>query len=202
MKRLVLGAMALFCPLFAASARASDVPAAIDDQKAQKDATTLGNVTVTARQREEDLQKVPMAVSAVSGEWLDRSYTVNTQQLSQLVPSLYYNSANPRNTAYTIRGLGSNTLSVSAANDGIEPGVGFYVDGVYPDVRPPPHSISPTSTASKCFAGRRAPCSARTRQPEPSTSPAAHPRSRPKVAVKFPTATRVSCRQKARCPAR
>lgn len=93
--------------------------------------TTLESVTVTARQREEDLQKVPVAVSVVSGEWLDRSYTVNTQQLSQLVPSLYYNSANPRNTAYTIRGLGSNTLSVSAANDGIEPGVGFYVDGVY-----------------------------------------------------------------------
>ena len=56
---------------------------------------------------------------------------MNTQLLSQLVPSLYYNSANPRNTAYTIRGLGSNTLSISAANDGIEPGVGFYVDQVY-----------------------------------------------------------------------
>ena len=68
MKRLVLGAMALFCPLFAISAQASDVPAAVDDQKAQQDATTLGNVTVTARQREEDLQKVPMAVSAVSGD--------------------------------------------------------------------------------------------------------------------------------------
>ena len=47
------------------------------------------------------------------------------------MPSLYYNSANPRNTADTIRGLGSNTLSISAANDGIEPGVGFYVDQVY-----------------------------------------------------------------------
>ena len=56
---------------------------------------------------------------------------MNPQQLSLLVPSLYYNSANPRNTAYTIRGLGSNTLSVCAANDGIEPGVGFYVDEVY-----------------------------------------------------------------------
>ena len=67
----------------------------------------------------------------VGGDLLDSSYTVNTQQLSQLVPALYYNSANPRNTAYTIRGLGSNTLSISAANDGIEPGVGFYVDQVY-----------------------------------------------------------------------
>jgi iron complex outermembrane recepter protein len=91
----------------------------------------LGEVVVTARRREENIQSVPAAVSAVSGTLLDSSYTVNTQLLSQLVPSLYYNSANPRNTAYTIRGLGSNTLSISAANDGIEPGVGFYVDQVY-----------------------------------------------------------------------
>jgi len=129
MKRLVFGAMALLCPVLAVTAQEVTGPAAPAEDK--KDVTTLESVTVSARQRDENLQKVPLAVSVVSGEWLDRSYTVNTQQLSQLVPSLYYNSANPRNTAYTIRGLGSNTLSVSAANDGIEPGVGFYVDGVY-----------------------------------------------------------------------
>jgi iron complex outermembrane receptor protein len=140
MKRLVLGAVALLCPVLSTATEVAetpttadtptpaDTPARTDDKK---DVTTLDNVTVTSRQREENLQKVPIAVSVVDGYWLDRSYTVNTQQLSQLVPSLYYNSANPRNTAYTIRGLGSNTLSVSAANDGIEPGVGFYVDGVY-----------------------------------------------------------------------
>jgi iron complex outermembrane recepter protein len=93
--------------------------------------SALAEVTVTARRREENLQSVPAAISAIDGGWLDSSNTVNTQQLSLLVPSLYYNSANPRNTAYTIRGLGSNTLSISAANDGIEPGVGFYVDQVY-----------------------------------------------------------------------
>ncbi len=91
----------------------------------------LDEVTVTARRREESLQSVPAALSVVGGDLLDGTYTVNPQQLSLLVPALYYNSANPRNTAYTIRGLGSNTLSISAANDGIEPGVGFYVDEVY-----------------------------------------------------------------------
>ena len=88
-------------------------------------------IVVTARFREENLQSIPIAASVIGGELLDSSYTVNPQQLAQLVPALYYNSANPRNTAYTIRGLGSNTLSISAANDGIEPGVGFYVDQVY-----------------------------------------------------------------------
>jgi iron complex outermembrane recepter protein len=93
--------------------------------------SVLQDVVVTARRRNENLQSVPAAISAIGGDHLDTSYTVNTQLLSQLVPALYYNSANPRNTAYTIRGLGSNTLSISAANDGIEPGVGFYVDQVY-----------------------------------------------------------------------
>ena len=56
---------------------------------------------------------------------------MNTQQTSLLVPSLNYSSANPRNTAFTIRGLGSSVVAVSQANDGLEPGVGFYVDQVY-----------------------------------------------------------------------
>ena len=111
-------------PLAAQESKASRAPGATHEG-------VLAEVTVTARRREENLQDVPAAISAISGDHLDSSYTVNTNALSQLVPSLYYNSANPRNTAYTIRGLGSNTLSISAANDGIEPGVGFYVDQVY-----------------------------------------------------------------------
>ncbi|VWX54319.1 TonB-dependent receptor [Novosphingobium sp. 9U] len=88
-------------------------------------------IIVTARRREENLQQVPIAVSVVGGELLDRSYTVNTQGLTNLVPTLNYSSANPRNTSFTIRGLGSSVVAVSQANDGLEPGVGFYVDQVY-----------------------------------------------------------------------
>lgn len=90
-----------------------------------------GEIVVTARQRSENAQTVPLAVSVVSEALIDRSYTVNTQQLALLVPSLTYSSANPRNTAFTIRGLGSSVVAVSQANDGLEPGVGFYVDQVY-----------------------------------------------------------------------
>ncbi|QGP78040.1 TonB-dependent receptor [Sphingobium sp. CAP-1] len=88
-------------------------------------------IVVTARLREEDPQEVPAALSIVSGDALTRTYTVNVNQLSQLVPALNYSSANPRNTSFTIRGLGSSVVAVSQANDGLEPGVGFYVDGVY-----------------------------------------------------------------------
>ena len=91
----------------------------------------LPDVIVSARRRAEDAQAVPGAMSVVGGDLLDRSYTVNTQALTTLIPSLNYSSANPRNTALTIRGLGSSVVAVSQSNDGLEPGVGFYVDQVY-----------------------------------------------------------------------
>ena len=90
-----------------------------------------GLIIVTARQRPEDAQDVPAALSVVGMSWLEQSYTLNTRDLTTLVPALNYSSANPRNTAFTIRGLGSSVVAVSQANDGLEPGVGYYVDGVY-----------------------------------------------------------------------
>ena len=88
-------------------------------------------IIVTARQRAEDAQDVPAALSVVDARWLEQSYTLTTRDLTTLVPALNYSSANPRNTAFTIRGLGSSVVAVSQANDGLEPGVGYYVDGVY-----------------------------------------------------------------------
>src|SRR5215831_14615722 len=91
----------------------------------------IERVLITARRREEDAQDVPVSASVVTGVTLNKFSTFNIQQLTQLVPSLNYTSPNPRNTAYTIRGLGSSVVAVSQANDGLEPGVGFYVDQVY-----------------------------------------------------------------------
>ncbi|OQW77734.1 MAG: TonB-dependent receptor [Proteobacteria bacterium ST_bin13] len=111
--------------------KASPAPEAAGAPIAEGDATQLPAVVVTARRREEDAARVPAALSVIDGDLIDRSYTVNTQQLSVLVPSLNYSSANPRNTAFTIRGLGSSVVAVSQANDGLESGVGFYIDQVY-----------------------------------------------------------------------
>ncbi|WP_294394469.1 TonB-dependent receptor [uncultured Sphingomonas sp.] len=105
--------------------------AAQPDVVGNGDTDGLPEVIVTARRRAEDAQRVPGSLSVIGGDLLDRSYTVNPQQLAQLVPALNYSSANPRNTAITIRGLGSSVVAVSQSNDGLEPGVGFYVDQVY-----------------------------------------------------------------------
>ena len=128
------------CWLVAATMMGAGAPALAQEAPrsalAQGDGTIvddggLPDVVVTARRRAENAQAIPGSLSVVGGDLLDVSYTVNTQALSQLVPTLNYSSANPRNTAFTIRGLGSSVVAVSQANDGLEPGVGFYVDQVY-----------------------------------------------------------------------
>ncbi|WP_242185952.1 TonB-dependent receptor [Sphingomonas sp. CARO-RG-8B-R24-01] len=129
-----LASAAVWAIGYAGVAHACDTAAPLTSATTLPDAQTAasgGNIVVTARRRAENLEQVPLAVSVVDGGLIDRSYTVNTQQLSLLVPSLAYSSANPRNTAFTIRGLGSSVVAVSQANDGLEPGVGFYVDQVY-----------------------------------------------------------------------
>ena len=122
MRRLALFASAA-CPCRSAG----QAQAIADDAGASAHDTII----VTARRRAEDAQAVPAALSVVSADTLTRTYTVNTGQLSQLMPTLNYSSPNPRNTAFTIRGLGSSVVATSQANDGLEPGVGFYVDQVY-----------------------------------------------------------------------
>ncbi len=92
--------------------------------------SSVGEVVVTARHRSENVQKVPVSVSVVSAELLKKTNTTNIIQLTQLVPSLTIAFYNPRNANLNIRGLGNN---IGLANDGIEPGVGFYVDQVYYD---------------------------------------------------------------------
>ncbi|MBU1513322.1 MAG: TonB-dependent receptor [Alphaproteobacteria bacterium] len=85
-------------------------------------------VIVTARRRAEQAQDVPIALSVLSAETLDKTGTYNLAQVVQLAPSLYIGSFNPRNTTVNIRGLGNN---LGLANDGLEAGVGLYIDQVY-----------------------------------------------------------------------
>ncbi|MET4684375.1 TonB-dependent receptor [Brevundimonas faecalis] len=89
---------------------------------------SVGDIVVTARRRDERAQDVPIALTVVNEELLDRTGAYNIAQVTQLAPSVQLLSSNPRNTAVTIRGLGA---SYGLANDGLEQGVGIYVDQVY-----------------------------------------------------------------------
>jgi iron complex outermembrane receptor protein len=85
-------------------------------------------IVVTARRIEEDLQNVPIPVAVLSGDFLADTGAFNAGKLSQAVPSVQFYSTNPRNSQINIRGLGA---PFGLTNDGIEQGVGLYIDGVY-----------------------------------------------------------------------
>lgn len=88
----------------------------------------LNQVVVTARRQNETAQDVPIPISVVSGRSVAETGSFNVNRLKELVPTVQLYSSNPRNTGLSIRGLGT---TFGLTNDGIDPGVGFYVDGVY-----------------------------------------------------------------------
>ncbi|MBV8237855.1 MAG: TonB-dependent receptor, partial [Sphingomonas sp.] len=87
-----------------------------------------GDILVTARRRAETIQSVPIAMSVIGGKAVSDTGAYNVGRLTQLQPSLQFYSTNPRNSAANIRGLGA---PFGLTNDGIEQGVGIYVDQVY-----------------------------------------------------------------------
>lgn len=96
-------------------------------QPAQAQADNEG-IVVTARRVQEQAQDVPIAISVIGGVELAEAGAFNVNRLKELVPTVQFYSSNPRNSAVNIRGLGA---PFGLTNDGIEPGVGFYVDGVF-----------------------------------------------------------------------
>lgn len=88
----------------------------------------LSEVVITSRRRRETAQEVPIPISVIGGRLVEESGAFNVNRLKELVPTVQLYSSNPRNTTLNIRGLGS---TFGLTNDGIDPGVGFYVDGVY-----------------------------------------------------------------------
>ena len=96
--------------------------------EAEPEAPGSGEIIVTARRRDEQLQDVPIAISVLGSEQLDRTGSINVARLTQIQPSVQFVSTNPRNSAANIRGLGA---PFGLTNDGIEQGVGIYIDEVY-----------------------------------------------------------------------
>lgn len=108
---------------------ASADPAPTSEQPPVPPALQPGDrVVVTARRVEEDVQDVPIPVAVLSEDFLVETGAFNAGKLTQVVPSVQFYSTNPRNTQINIRGLGA---PFGLTNDGIEQGVGLYVDGVY-----------------------------------------------------------------------
>ncbi len=119
-------------PAFAAAPAAAPAPAPAPQQDSAAEApgpvTELESIKVTARRRAEDIEKIPVAVSAFSEEDLKDLQAENLDGLQGAVPGLNIvqgrGSSNSANIF--IRGIGQPD-----ALQTFDPGVGVYVDDVY-----------------------------------------------------------------------
>jgi iron complex outermembrane receptor protein len=101
---------------FACAATTSALPAVLEE------------VVATAQRREQNVQNIPVAVSAFSESDMDTRQITEALDLVRQVPNLVgHNNTGPGNSnAYFLRGLG-NTESIAT----FDPPVGTYIDDVY-----------------------------------------------------------------------
>ena len=110
------------------AALAQDVPTA-EDQPAEDDAGGLNEIVVTADKRTENLQEVPIAISAVQSEELELRGLSEAKDLSAIAPNVSVSGATTNATAsvITIRGI----PTPADETQGFDSPIGLYVDGVY-----------------------------------------------------------------------
>ncbi|NBU84853.1 MAG: TonB-dependent receptor [Sphingomonadaceae bacterium] len=94
----------------------------------EADDSGLTEIIVTARKVEENLQEVPVAVTAFSGEDLEKQNIQKVENLANFTPGLRMVQAQSTPTAMTIALRGQVQTDILVT---LDPSVGTYVDGVY-----------------------------------------------------------------------
>ncbi|EIZ77588.1 TonB-dependent receptor [Novosphingobium sp. Rr 2-17] len=139
-KRPVLAATALglslACfPAYAAQAQGSSAATPAADTPASAGAAaegdTLGEITVTAQKRRENLQTTPISISVMDDKGLENRHVVSLLDLGDgSIPGLKIAPFYSRNSALIVNIRGVGVLS-DANQPARDQGVGVYIDGVY-----------------------------------------------------------------------
>ncbi|HEX5162748.1 MAG TPA: TonB-dependent receptor [Steroidobacteraceae bacterium] len=95
------------------------------------DEETLEEVVVTAQKREQNIQDVPIAISAFSGSLLKEKSIGDIGALTRFAPNVNLDTGSPFSgdtsvLSASIRGIGQDDFAFN-----LDPGVGVYLDGVY-----------------------------------------------------------------------
>lgn len=89
-------------------------PALAQDAAPSQEATTVGDIIVTAQKREQSIQDVPIAVTALSAENLDAMKIEGGSELMRAIPNVSFSKANFSMYNFSIRGVGTKAISASS----------------------------------------------------------------------------------------
>lgn len=102
--------------------------AASDAALAQSESAGLQEIVVTAQRREQVLQDVPIAITAIGGEVLQANRVINVTDLSGLAPGL---TTMPTPGGSQVPQFSMRGTTTNGSVQGSDRGVGIYIDGVY-----------------------------------------------------------------------
>ncbi len=89
----------------------------------------IEEIVVTATKREESLQDVPVAVSALTGEYIDQNGITNFEDYLINLPGVTAGGSGPGQNTIYIRGVASTTPNLTTAGvAGLAPNVALYLD--------------------------------------------------------------------------
>ena len=132
-RHALIAALLTFIPSGAYAQQADTAAAAgapVTQDKADVSGSSVGDIVVTARKREERLQDTPLAVTALSAAALESRSVDSFKDFANAVPNVDINGGIPNGGGSAvqifIRGVGQDDYSFPN-----EPGVGLYIDGVY-----------------------------------------------------------------------
>ncbi|MCW3848480.1 TonB-dependent receptor [Sphingomonas sp. LB-2] len=126
MKKFNLLAASALTLFVATPAFAQDTPP--KDETNSQEYQSANDIVVTATRRNETVQTVPLAVTAVPNSLLENAGVQDIKGLEQLAPSLQTTTGQSAATgsSLSIRGVGT-----AGDNPGFEPAVGVFIDGVF-----------------------------------------------------------------------
>lgn len=104
----------------ALSVQAQDTP------QAKKDAVELDKIVVTAQNREQELQDVPIALQVMDASVIETTAATTIGDLDSFVPGLQVDETQATQPRFSLRGLSTDDIGI-----GTDSTVGVYVDGVY-----------------------------------------------------------------------
>jgi len=125
------GAIAQTTPATDATAPEATGAEATGAEAEPADQGGIREIVVTAQKRAENVQDVPIAISAFDSQALSERNISDVAQLSNIAPNVTLDAGTPFSgstsvLAAFIRGIGSNDFAMN-----LDPGVGIYLDGVY-----------------------------------------------------------------------
>ena len=110
-----------------AAAETTEALTPVAEATTSSNTSQLQEIVVTAQRRAENLQEVPISVTALNAQQLEDQQISDVVDLGRLVPGMQVKQAlTPMEITTTIRGVSSLVASINQ-----DPAVGTYLDGVY-----------------------------------------------------------------------